>query len=84
MIKLYGIKDTLVGFCETRPGVNDATSIRNFGLAVKNKETMIGMFPDNFELWKLGEINEKTGEYTEDLRKLAAAKDYVEMPELEK
>lgn len=76
--KLYGVKDTLIGFCETMTGVNDGMMIRNFGMIAKDKSTMIGKFPDNFELWKLGDIDEKTGEYEPDLRKIAEAKDYTE------
>lgn len=76
--KLYGIKDTLIGFCEVMIGINDGAMIRNFAMAVKDKNTMIGKFPDNFELWKLGNIVEKTGEYEQDLRKIGEAKDYVE------
>lgn len=76
--KLYGVKDTLIGFCETMTGMNDGMMIRNFGMIAKDKNTMIGKFPENFELWKLGNIDEKTGEYEPDLRKIAEAKDYTE------
>lgn len=76
--KLYGIKDTLIGFCEVMIGINDGAMIRNFAMAVKDKNTMIGKFPENFELWKLGDIAEKTGEYEPDLRKIAEAKDYTD------
>lgn len=76
--KLYGIKDNLIGFCEVMIGINDGAMIRNFAMAVKDKNTMIGKFPENFELWKLGNITEESGEFNSDLRKITQAKDYVE------
>lgn len=76
--KLYGIKDIKIGICEVMIGINDGAMVRNFTMAVKDKNTMIGKFPEDFELWKLGEIAEKSGEFSSDLRKITDAKDYVE------
>lgn len=78
MKKLYGIKDIKIGICEVMIGINDGAMVRNFAMAVKDKNTMIGKFPEDFELWKLGDITEKTGEFNEDLRKIVEAKDYAE------
>lgn len=45
---------------------------REFNDAIKNdKSGVMKEHPEDFELWKVGNFNKKTGEYTEDLVLLA-------------
>lgn len=79
--RLYAVKDNKEGFVEVFLQANDGVAIRNFAEAPKNQQTMIGKHPEDFELWKLGNIDSETGALTDDLRKLANAADFVNTSE---
>lgn len=76
--RLYGVKDLKEGICEVFLQSNDGVAIRNFAETPKNTNTMIGKHPEDFELWKLGNIDTETGAFTDDLRKLAKAADFID------
>lgn len=68
-MNLYVVKDIKAG----RVGgivefINDDVAQRAIEEARNNKESDIGRWPTDFELWKVGEKNEKTGEITPELR----------------
>lgn len=42
----------------------DGIAIRNFTEAISNKESVFGKFPDDFELYYLGDIDESTGHFS--------------------
>ena len=75
--KLYGIKDVKEGFIEVFIQPNDLVALRNFSMAPKKSGTMINQYPEDFELWKIAEINSNSGEISSDVKKLANAADYV-------
>nr|DAO66049.1 MAG TPA: DNA binding protein [Microviridae sp.] len=79
MKKIYAIKDIMVGFRDIFEGMNDAVVLRNFATEAKEGDGLIKKYPEQFELWKVCEINENTGETYQDLRKIAVASDYKEM-----
>lgn len=78
--KYYGIRDTKAEeFCEIIENINDACMIRSLKTAVNSHEkTLICQHPEDYELWKLYEVNPQTGDVIADLRKITDAKDYVE------
>lgn len=73
--RIYGIKDKKIGFVEILAGANDGAMVRQFGLAAKNKDLQVGQFPEDFELWKLGNLDEETGDWEKDCRKLVSAEE---------
>lgn len=78
--KFYGIKDKVSDtFCEIVENINDATMIRSLSMAVNQVEskTLISQRPEDFELWKLYEVDEVTGDIEQDKRKITNAVDYV-------
>lgn len=80
--KFYGIKDTKAEeFCEIVENINDACMLRALKSAINDKaaNTMISKYPQDYELWKLYEVNTATGEATNDLRKIANAEEYQEI-----
>lgn len=65
-IKLYSIKDTKVGYLAPYTQINDEVAKRNFLTEKTQKNSMISIYPEDFELWKIGEMNEKTGEINQE------------------
>jgi len=41
--------------------INDAVAIRQFGLIVNDKESIISKYPEDFRLYRVGEFDLKTG-----------------------
>lgn len=79
--KYYGIKDKKADeFCEIVENINDACMLRSLKSAVNdtNARTMISQYPEDYEVWKLYEVNTISGEPTPDKRKLAEACEYKE------
>lgn len=77
--KIYGIKDNLIDFQEVFFAPNDGIATRNFGDAVKrNPNTNLAKHPENFELWKIANMDGETGEIIKDLKMLATASDFIE------
>ena len=80
--KFYGIKDIKADeFCEIVENINDACMLRSLKSAVNDKQanTMISKYPQDYELWKLYEVDTKTGEAKNDIRKIANAEEYSEI-----
>lgn len=65
-IKLYAIRDNKVGFMAPYAQVNDEVAKRNFLTEKQQKNSMISIYPEDFELWKIGEMDEKTGIITQE------------------
>lgn len=81
MKKIYAIKDTKANsFMEITEGQGDGVMCRTLSSIVndKDKKSLIAAFPQDFELWKIAEMNEETGEIKQDLRKIADASDWVD------
>lgn len=76
-MKLYSIKDTKSKYMRPFEEVNDDMAIRTLKAISNDKNTQIGMFPEDFELWSIGEFNETTAELTSEVKFLARAIDHV-------
>lgn len=76
-MKLYSIKDTKNTFNKPFNEVNDDMAIRALKALCNNRDTQVGMFPEDFELWKIGEFNEETAELTSDIKFLVRAVDHI-------
>ena len=62
-MNLYVVKDLKAGRVGTIVEfINDDVARRAIEEARNNKESDIGRWPADFELWRVGEKNEKTGE----------------------
>lgn len=77
-LNLYGVKDLKVGFIEVMLGTTDGAMIRQLQQALTNKNTLIGQFPQDYELWKIGTIDEKTGKGAGEPKLIISAGDLVE------
>lgn len=62
LYNLYSIKDTKMGFQQIFILPNNAAAIRWFGDACQNKESPYNKHPEDYQLFKVGTINEDTGE----------------------
>lgn len=60
---LVSIKDTKsLSFGRPAPAVNKDVAIRDVKILVNdNQSTLISKFPEDFELWQVGEFHEDTG-----------------------
>jgi len=62
-MKLYAIRDLKAdSFQQVWQAANDEVAIRQFGIICKDKTTLFGMCPNDFDLYALGEYDEKSGE----------------------
>lgn len=65
---LYAIKDNKSGkFDRPFPMINDQVAIRGFKTIVNDKNTEPGKYPEDFELYKVGEMSEDTGVVVSDV-----------------
>lgn len=76
-MKLYSIKDTKNKFMRPFEEVNDDMAIRTLKAIANDKNTQIGMFPEDFELWKIGNFEEETAILTSEICFLSRAIDHV-------
>lgn len=60
-IRIYSLKDEMVGFGNPVIFRNDAEAERNFLELLKDRNTKIGVWPTDHSLWYLGQYDEKTG-----------------------
>lgn len=70
---LYSIKDVKMGFQQVFILPNNASAIRWFGDTVSNKDNPMNKHPEDYQLFKIGSMNEDTGELTSDVQFLENA-----------
>lgn len=58
---VYSIRDSRTGFMSPTLDQNDDAAARNFLFAVKNSRDVMGGFPDEFSLYRLGAFNTESG-----------------------
>lgn len=61
MKNLYSIKDTKGGFYPPQDAENDALAVRGLRSMVNSGKGLIAQYPEDFELWYVGEFDEVTG-----------------------
>lgn len=59
---LYAIKDAKSTFMPCTVDVNDATAIRNFEHAVRQRDSILASHPNDFALYAVGLFDNETGE----------------------
>lgn len=60
--RVYAIRDKKAGFLSPLVDVNDETAKRNFGFAVQRGDSMFLAFPDDYDLYFIGEYETESGE----------------------
>lgn len=64
MLQVYCVKDNKSGGFMTpvyNTNIHDAQ--RNFGMAASNPQSILYMYPSDFELWFLGTFNQDSGQF---------------------
>lgn len=62
-MNIYAVKDIKAGkFMNIWLETNDHSRERAYDTIRKDTSTIIGQYPTDFELWRLGEYDDKTGE----------------------
>lgn len=74
---LYCLKDVKTGFINPFMQPSEAVAIRSIKGALMNPDDEICKFPEDFELWRLGYFNKKTGELTPELTHIANCSDLI-------
>lgn len=64
MKSIYCIKDVKGGFINPFTMANDQLAERAFKGAFMNNDEPMTQFPEDYELWKLGEFDDRTGAIT--------------------
>lgn len=70
---LFAIKDTKSEFMHVATAVNENIAKRQYKMLIDDKESEIGAFPSDFELWQVGTYETSTGEIKPNLKLLATA-----------
>ena len=76
-VKIYALKDNKIGFVEVFIKNNDAVCIRDFQTACQNQNSPLAKHPDDFAMYKVGEMDIETGKLKEETRKLIDARECV-------
>lgn len=61
---VYSIRDSRTGFMAPTLDQNDDSASRSFLFAVKNSRDVMGAFPDEFCLYRLGTFNTESGVFS--------------------
>lgn len=59
---VYSIRDKATAFMPVSVDLNDQSAIRNFSMAVNAGSGPLGFSPADFDLYKVGEFNDQSGE----------------------
>ncbi len=77
-VELYSVKDTKLGkFCTPFTAPNDEIAKRMLQSTIMAGGNNIAQFPEDFQLFKLGNYDEDTGELTTENKFLANATEFV-------
>lgn len=68
---IYAIRDIKNEFCTPFTTVNDAMAKRMYLNEQRNKDSMLAQFPADFELWKLADIDTKSGQIYPNMTNIA-------------
>ena len=68
---IYAIRDIKNEFCTPFTTVNDAMAKRMYLNEQRNKDSMLAQFPADFELWKLADIDTKSGQINPNMTNIA-------------
>lgn len=80
-IELYAVKDVLVGMSQPFCAQNEAVARRMFiGSAQAQTPNLVNTFPENKELWKIGDYDDQTGALTSDIKFIDRAAPYCTAP----
>lgn len=79
-MKLYSLFDKRTEkFMAPQVKINNGHALRDLETIVKDKNSLVHLFPNDFEMWYLGFMEEDTGIlHNENAMKIGEAKDYVE------
>lgn len=61
---LFSVRDTLVGFGSPFVDANEDTARRGFSMQMNNPQSMNNFSPKDFDLYKIGEFDPKSGKVT--------------------
>lgn len=82
--KLYAIKDKRIEFGPLYEDKNDASALRNFEELIRKGDSLANRYPDDFELYYMGEYDRDTGEVKSEVRYMDTAKNYIQQKKEEK
>lgn len=76
--KLYAIFDRKkMAFLQIMEKGNNALALRDFDVIANAEQGMVKRYPDDFALYKLGEMDEETGELISNKTLIAEAREVV-------
>lgn len=80
--KFYAFRDNVADiFLSMDSKRNDAEAIRELDVIVNKEGNRVSQFPEDYDLYYLGEFNERTGVFISELKKVANAKDFLKPKE---
>lgn len=76
-MKIYSIKDKAMGYQQIFTAPNDYAGLRMFADTLNGGQNMLNMHPEDFQLYRLGELVEDTGEITPEIKFLEEASNLI-------
>lgn len=64
---VYAIRDKKAGFLQPMVDQNDETARRNFAYAIQHGDSIFMAFPDDYDLYKIGEFDSESGQMVGNL-----------------
>ena len=77
MTNIYSIKDTKIGFSTIFTAPNNFVAIRMFADTCEQSDTLFAKHPEDFEIYKLGELNDESGEIKPEVTYLERATTFM-------
>lgn len=82
ILELYAIKDTKAAFTQPIVCPNEGFALRMFIGSVRAKApNAANVFPEDKEFWRIGYMDDQTGDLKSDLKRIAFASSYVLPPD---
>ena len=76
-INLYAIKDKKVGFEHVFPMKTHGLAIRGFQELANDNKSNVSKYPEDFELYHIGTLDNQTGQLGQNLTCLAKGEEYA-------
>lgn len=78
ILELYAIKDTKAAFTQPIVCPNEGFALRMFiGSVRATQPNAANVFPEDKEFWRIGYMDDQTGELKSDLQRIAFASSYI-------
>lgn len=77
LLRIYAIKDEKSGYDRIFSAQNDAFANRDFSVVVRDENSMFHNYPNDFSLWRIGELETTNGILEPSFEMVSTAKNVI-------